>query len=186
MALEREIKLRFTSADEARAHVLALGATPLKGRRLQEDCLLDDERETLRQRRWILRVRNEGGKGLLTFKGPPQPGPMKLREEHETVVADGDTLLTILAQLGLRVWFRYEKYREEFAAEDVIIAIDETPVGTFVEVEGSEEHIHAVAHKLGCTPADYITDSYRALFLKLRETSGLVGNDMVFGAPAGE
>ena len=64
----------------------------------------------------------------------------------------------------MRVWFRYEKYREEFSAEDVIIAIDETPVGTFVEIEGGEEHIHAAAAALGKTPADYITDSYRTLF----------------------
>ena len=114
----------------------------------------------------MLRVRSEGGKSLLTFKGPVQPGVMKLREEHETVVADGDTLLTILHELGLRVWFRYEKYREEFAAEDVIIAIDETPVGTFVEIEGGEEHIHHTAAALGKTPADYITDSYRTLFVR--------------------
>jgi adenylate cyclase, class 2 len=182
MALEREIKLRFDSADEARARVLALGATPFKGRRLQEDCLLDDERQSLRKRHCVLRVRNEGGKGLLTYKSPMQAGPMRLREEHETVVADGDTLLTILEQVGLRVWFRYQKYREEFHAADVIVAIDETPVGTFVEVEGDEAHIHEVARSLGRTPADYITDSYRGLFLKHREANGIVGDDMVFAA----
>ena len=33
------------------------------------------------------------------------------------MVADGDALLAILAALGLHVWFRYEKYREEFAAD---------------------------------------------------------------------
>ena len=43
MALEREIKLRFDSADEARTKILALGATPLHGRRLQEDALLDTD-----------------------------------------------------------------------------------------------------------------------------------------------
>ena len=47
MALEREIKLRFDSADEARERILALGATPLLGRRLQEDCLFDTEDERL-------------------------------------------------------------------------------------------------------------------------------------------
>jgi hypothetical protein len=41
--LEREIKLQFTSADDARAAVAAAGCTPLLGRRLQEDALLDTE-----------------------------------------------------------------------------------------------------------------------------------------------
>ena len=115
---------------------------------------------------------------------------MKVREEHETVVADGDALLTILNELGLRVWFRYEKYREEFAAEDVIIAIDETPVGTFVEIEGGEEHIHRTAAALGKTPADYITDSYRTLFIEYCRAHDMAGTDMLFdvvaaGAEAG-
>ena len=64
-------------------------------------------------------------------------------------------------------WFRYEKYREEFSAHDVVIAIDETPVGTFVEIEGGEAAIHQTAAALGRTPDDYITDSYRFLFLQL-------------------
>jgi adenylate cyclase, class 2 len=184
MPLEREIKLRFHSAGQARERVLSIGATPLRGRRLQEDCLLDTEQDMLYRRRCVLRVRNEGGKSLLTFKGPVQPGPMKLRQEHETVVADGDTLLTILQELGLHAWFRYEKYREEFAAEDVIIAIDETPVGTFVEIEGGEDHIHQTAAALGKTPDDYITDSYRTLFLQHCAERGLTSSDMLFAALA--
>jgi adenylate cyclase, class 2 len=182
MAIEREIKLRFASPDEARERVLSIGATPLRGRRLQEDCLLDTQQDALYRRRCVLRVRTECGRSLLTFKGPVQPGPMKLREEHETVAADGNTLLHILEELGLHAWFRYEKYREEFSLEDVVIAVDETPVGTFVEVEGGEEHIHATASALGKTPADYITDSYRTLFLQHRAAHGLPNGDMVFAA----
>ena len=180
MPLEREIKLRFGSAAEARARILAFGATPLHGRRLQEDALLDTEDEMLRRQRATLRVRCEGGKSLLTYKGPALPALIKIREEHETVVADGAALLTILESLGLHVWFRYEKYREEFSADDVVIAIDETPVGVFVEIEGGDDAIHAAARTLGKTPADYITDSYRFLFLQHRDANGLAGPDMVF------
>lgn len=180
MALEREIKLRFASADEAREKILALGATPLLGRRLQEDCLFDTEDERLRVQRSTLRVRCEGGKALLTFKGPVMPGLVKVREEHETVVADGVALQTILEELGMHVWFRYEKYREEFIADDIVIAVDETPVGVFVEIEGGEAAIHEMARALGRTPADYITDSYRLLFLQHRDANGLAGHDMVF------
>lgn len=182
MAVEREIKLRFETAQEARQRVLSIGATPLRGRRLQEDCLLDAIDDGLYRRRCVLRVRNESGKSLLTFKGPVQAGLMKTREEYETVVADGGTLLTILHELGLRIWFRYEKYREEFSAEDVVIAIDETPVGTFVEIEGGEDHIHRTAAALGKSPADYITDSYRTLFVRYCTEHGLDDSDMIFGS----
>ncbi|HYE86710.1 MAG TPA: class IV adenylate cyclase [Vicinamibacterales bacterium] len=180
MATEREIKLRFDSAEEARAKVLALGATPLLGRRLQEDCLFDTEDERLRRHRSTLRVRSEGGKALLTWKGPIIPAAVKIREEHETVVSDGAALQTILEELGLHVWFRYEKYREEFTADDVVIAVDETPVGVFVEIEGNEQAIHRTAAALGRNSADYITDSYRFLFLQHRDANGLAGHDMVF------
>ena len=178
--LEREIKLRFESAAEAREAMLAAGATPLYGRRLQEDALLDTDDEQLRRQRCVLRVRMESGKSRLTWKGPVQLSTMKLREELETVGGDGEMLLRVFGELGLHVWFRYEKYREEFSHEDVIVAIDETPVGVFVEIEGTETGIAEMTAALGRTSDDYIVDSYRSLFLQHRERCGLTGSDMVF------
>jgi len=178
--LEREIKLRFSSADEAREAVVAAGATPLYGRRLQEDALLDTEDEQLRRQRCVLRVRMENGKSRLTYKGPVQPSLMKAREELETVVGDGEMLLRVFGELGLHVWFRYEKYREEFSREDVIVAIDETPVGVFIEIEGTEQGIADMTVALGRCADDYIVDSYRSLFLQHRDRYALSGSDMVF------
>ena len=182
--LEREIKLRFGSAEEARDAVIATGATPLHGRRLQEDALLDTEDEQLRRQRCVLRVRMENGKSRLTYKGPVQPSIMKVREELETVVGDGEMLVRVFGELGLHVWFRYEKYREEFSHEDVIVAIDETPVGVFVEIEGTEHGITEMTLALGRTQADYIVDSYRSLFLQHRDGCGLSGSDMMFAPGA--
>ncbi len=186
MPLEREIKLRFDTAEHARDKILALGAAPLLGRRLQEDCLFDTDDEQLRRQRSTLRVRSESGKSLLTYKGPAIPSLIKIREEYETVVADGAMLNKILEELGLHCWFRYEKYREEFTNDDVVIAVDETPVGVFVEIEGGEDAIHETARALGFTPTDYITDSYRFLFLQHRDANGLEGHDMVFVGLPGE
>jgi adenylate cyclase, class 2 len=182
--LEREIKLRFDSAEQAREAVLATGATPLFGRRLQEDAMLDTEDEELRRKRCVLRVRMENGKSRITYKGPAQESDLLVREELETVVGDGEALLRVFGALGMHVWFRYEKYREEFAHEDVIVAIDETPVGIFVEIEGSEQGIAGMTVALGRTAADYIVDSYRSLFLQRREELGLTGPNMVFDAGA--
>jgi adenylate cyclase class 2 len=164
--VEREIKLRFETAEQARAAILAAGATPLKARRLQEDSLLDTPDGRLRSRGGILRIRMECGKSLITFKGPVQPSTMKVREELETVGGDGPLLVRIFEELGYDVWFRYEKYREEFALEDVMVALDETPIGVFVEIEGSERGIAAMADALGCQPHDYVLDSYRGLFAR--------------------
>lgn len=178
--VEREVKLRFADPAEAREAITRCGATPLRGRRLQEDCLLDTADEMLRRHRSVLRVRMEIGRSLVTYKGPVQPSPMKLREERETVVGDGETMTYILEQLGFRPWFRYQKYREEFGCENATIAIDETPIGTFVEIEGGEDAIIHVAAALGRGPDDFLVDSYRALYVRHCESKGLQVGDMVF------
>jgi adenylate cyclase, class 2 len=179
-SLEREIKLRFQSPEEAREAVLGIGATPLRGRRLQEDCLLDTADERLRAARSVLRVRMDQGRSLLTYKGPVQPSPWKLREERETIVSDGETILYILERLGFSVWFRYQKYREEFGAFDAIIALDETPIGTFIEIEGSEKAITEISAALGRSERDYIVDSYRGLYVQHCEQAGRTVGDMMF------
>jgi adenylate cyclase class 2 len=152
--LEREIKLRFESPEAARTAVLATGASPVHSRRLQEDCLLDTADEILHRRRCVLRVRMESG--------------------------DGTLLLRILEELGFSVWFRYQKYREEFALDDVIVAVDETPVGTFVEIEGGDRGITGMAVALGRTPADYVLDSYRGLFIEHCRRVGQPPTHMLF------
>ena len=122
----------------------------------------------------------EAGKTFLTFKGPVQASVMNVREEIETVVGDGPVLLRLLEELGFHVWFRYQKYRAEFALDDVIIAIDETPVGTFVEIEGGDRGIAEMAEALGRGTADYLLDSYRGLFLMHCNERGVPVTDMLF------
>jgi adenylate cyclase, class 2 len=178
--LEREIKLRFESPQAARAAVAATGATPLRPRRLQSDVLFDTEQRVLSARSQVLRVRVEAGHSYVTFKSPAEHPTLKLREEIETGVDNGDHLVTIFLRSGFRIWFRYQKYREEFALDDAIIAVDETPVGTFVEIEGSDLGIVAAVDALGRGPADYIVESYRALFVRHCNERGIPAGDMVF------
>ena len=128
----------------------------------------------------LLRVRQEDGLVTLTFKGPPQPSTMKVREEIETTAGDASSLLTLLKRLGLQVSFRYQKYRQEFKQAGVVLAVDETPVGTFVEIEGDELSIARIASAMGRDQSDYVLDSYRDIFLNERKARGLNATDMVF------
>jgi adenylate cyclase class 2 len=181
--LEREVKLRFASAEAARSALATVGAMPLRGRRLQADVFLDTDPGDLRLRRCALRMRVEADRTFLTFKGPVQPARIKVREEIETIVEDAAVLLQILAALGFRTWFRAEKYREEFRLPGVVAAVDETPIGTFVELEGDESGIDAAARALGHSVEDYVLDSYRSLFERDCLTRGAPVTNMLFPRP---
>jgi adenylate cyclase class 2 len=184
--LEREIKLRFDSVEAARAAVAALGATPRRARRLQDDVLLDAAGGPLERRGCVLRVRRDGEHAAITFKGPVIPSEMKLREELETVVGSADLLLRVFAELGFAPRFRYQKYRTELALDDVIVAIDETPIGVFVELEGGEASIADAARRMGRTAEDYVLSSYRRLFLESRGLTAVDAagaGDMIFERP---
>ena len=185
--IEREVKLSFPSATAARSALLAAGASASQPRRLQDDALYDTPEDFLRRKGCIVRVRTEhwpdnGLTTTLTVKGPVQPGPVKIREEHETRVDKGEALAQVLGVLGLRAWFRYQKYREEFSAPALIAAVDETPVGVFVELEGAEDAIRAMTAALGRSTDDFILDSYYRLFHTRRDEFRLHGPHMLFPA----
>jgi len=178
--LEREVKIRFRDPDHARAALATIGAVPLRSRRLQDDTLYDTRDNTLRAKRAVVRLRREPDRAYVTYKGPVQPGPMKMREEQETEVADAEVLRRVLQELGLEAWFRYQKFREEFEAPGVVIALDETPVGTYIEIEGGERGIATTTEALGRRPSDYVLDSYRGLYVRDCQERGLPVTNMLF------
>lgn len=148
--------------------------------------MLDGPDNPLYRRGCALRVRRDGDRAAVTFKGPVLQAAMKLREEIETPVERADVLLRILAAIGFEPRFRYQKYRTELSLPGVIVAIDETPIGVFVELEGAEAGIADAAARLGRTPDDYVRASYRTLFLERRAAAGVEGpaaGDMLFDRP---
>src|ERR1700680_713531 len=118
---------------------------------------------------------------LLTFKRPtaqqmatpssryPSFGSHKVRDEIEAQVTDSANLVKIFEGLGMRGWFRYEKYRTTYQlsakqswARGLLIEVDETPIGTFVELEGPPAAIDRAATELGYSQKDYILTKYLA------------------------
>jgi adenylate cyclase class 2 len=162
---ETEIKLRTAGPGAARLMLERIGAERKLERHFEDNLLLDDAGSSLAKSGGILRLRRVGARGVLTHKGERQVvDGVKARKEVEVDVLDPDALLEILETVGLRPVFRYQKYREVYAWQDVEIVIDETPVGTFMEIEGRVDSIHRAAEALGCRREDYIVDSYVALF----------------------
>jgi adenylate cyclase class 2 len=86
-------------------------------------------------------------------------------------------------------WFRYEKYRTTYRlpaafawAKGLLIELDETPLGSFVELEGPPAAIDRAAKELGFTQRDYILQNYLALYVEECRRLGQQPRDMVFAA----
>lgn len=184
--LEIEVKLKIANVPKLRAQIKKLGFHELCHREFEDNWLLDFPRKLLFKKRCLLRVRQFEGKSVLTFKGPRvESAHFKIREELETEVADAATFQQILKRLGLVPVFRYQKYRSLFANEKsgkpkrVVICIDETPIGNYLEIEGQPESIGVIAQQLGYAPQDFITQSYFELYMQNKPCSR--DRQMVFG-----
>jgi adenylate cyclase class 2 len=198
--LEIEIKLRIEGAAEAARRLRKLGARSL-GRVYERNTLFDTGDHALGRSGRVLRVRwmedagsakagrgrrrGRGGKasGLLTFKSPVEGGRYKTRQETEVTVGSPEQTERILEGLGFQPWFRYEKFRTTYRIPGLprlVIDLDETPIGAFLELEGPPESIDRAAKRLGYGPGDYLRESYYELFERERERAGLDPGRMVF------
>jgi adenylate cyclase, class 2 len=135
---------------------------------------------------------------VLTFKRPiapsrerahasPERGSYKVREEIETEVGDAGALTKIFEGLGMSGWFRYEKYRTTFRlpaskswASGLLIELDETPIGIFVELEGPAQAIDHAAEELGFSKRDYVSKTYLMLYVEDCRRKGEEPRHMVF------
>ena len=176
----------------------------------EQNVLFDTPQGGLAKHGQLLRIRTEilAGRGepkerprprtVLTFKSPVSKppaalgkgsadGPHKLREELEMEITDAATLATIFEGLGMAGWFRYEKYRTTFRlpaskawARGLLIQLDETPIGTYVELEGPAGAIDRAATELGYSKRDYVVKNYLTLYLEECRRKGVEPAHMVF------
>ena len=185
---EIEVKLRFDSVEPLTLAgiVLVIEAA----RHFEDNFLLDTEDKRLGQKAAILRVRQSGETGSLTYKEKPAPDApatqFKQRIEFETAIADPASASAIFERLGFQKWFRYQKYRTVYRAmlpggKTLHVMFDETPIGNFIELEGEEEAILQAVELLGIHSEEYVLESYLALQAAHCAREGRPFEDMVFG-----
>ncbi len=178
---EVEVKLPCEDLDRAREELRGLGATPRTPLHFESNDLYDDPEGRLAASGRALRLRRARGAAFLTYKGPARfTDGIKTRAEHETRVSDPQETEAILAALGWTRRFRYEKNREEWTLEGCAVALDETPIGNFVEVEGDPRGIRRAVVALGLDFANAVPYSYARLYAERRKEDPNLPPDMVF------
>lgn len=176
MPTETEIKIKIDNIDKIKTKVLEMRAELFKKRALQVDEYFD-KKNALEKSDQVLRIRDNS---ILTYKGPKQKKQnMKIREEIEVMVDSGLYLKEILKKLGYTKTGAKEKYREAYIFQLTQICIDETPMGNFIEIEGSKQGVIDVAKKLGFSERNFITKSYTAMWKEFAVKNKKKG-EMVF------
>jgi adenylate cyclase class 2 len=182
---ETEIKLPIVSAAAARGRLRAAGFRAVQTRGFEQNTLYDTRDRALARRGCLLRVRKFKGRCWLTFKSPGAASrSFKVRKETETQLADAAAAHAALEGLGFLPWFRYEKFRTTFVSprrKGGEVMLDETPIGDFVELEGSRAWIRRTARRLwGAGEAKFIAKNYRQLYLDWCRRKGRRPGDMIF------
>jgi adenylate cyclase, class 2 len=181
---EVEIKLRIDHPSAIESRLKNAGARLLHPREFEDNQLYDFPDFSLKTKGAMLRLRIQDRGSVLTYKEAPRvEGGAKVRDEMEVSVSSGETGAGILAKLGMRPLFRYQKYRAVYEYAELLVTVDETPIGNFIELEGPKGLIDEMAAKLGYQPADYIVKSYLALYQEHLKQRGLPLKDMTFEAP---
>ncbi len=189
-ALEVEVKIRFETPEAARKAILAAAGVEKRSRYFEENRIFDTPGRELAARGALLRIRGTSdGEALLTFKEKVESGVRaKVRQEWEVRIDSPETLATLLTRAGFVTTYTYEKYRTVFRLGEAVVDLDETPIGCFVEIEGSPDVIREAAARLGARESDFLVEDYRTIYHAWLAERGLPPADMIFPdrSPAGE
>jgi adenylate cyclase class 2 len=188
---EIEIKLRLpVKLGKIRRALRDQGFRVTKSRLHEYNVLFDTSARVLRSHGKLIRLRRVGTHTVLTYKGPSEPGRYKKRHEIEVVLPDAFGVEQIFNEIGYHPIFRYEKFRTEYAKASTSgkvtaagkVLLDETPIGNYLEIEGSPRWIDRTARILGFSAGDYITRSYGYLYLAYCRERRTPPTDMLFTA----
>jgi adenylate cyclase class 2 len=171
--LEVEIKLAVGDLPEVLRRLERAGARRETERRFEDNRVFDFPDGRLRDREVMFRLRRFGDRWTTTLKERvPDQGDYKIRREYESEVSDGEAMLDVIRGLGMEPVYRYQKYRSTFRDGETVITVDELPIGNYLELEGAQEAIDALAARLGFSREDYINADYRTLHEQMLEQQG--------------
>jgi adenylate cyclase, class 2 len=178
---EIEIKFQIDGIPAITSRLQSSGFRLVTARTHELNTLFDLPGAPLRGRGALLRLRQYGTTWTLTYKDKSLVADgHKSRREIETRIDNGPAMDGILAALGFKPTFVYEKFRSEWSDGAGHVVIDETPIGNFGEIEGSPDWIDRTAAKLEVAKQQYITASYAELFFQWKDRTRSGANSMTF------
>ena len=156
---EAEVKILDIRRTEVESRLRSLGAEKVFDGEIHA-LYYDDASGSVRGRKGALRLRKEGKKAVLTYKGHVGDKGAKVREETEVRVSNFDQTRSILEALGFSVWLEMRKHRTSYLLRGGRFEFDKYAgeygyIPEFLEIEGPDARtVHALAGLLGFSKKD--------------------------------
>lgn len=174
--LEIEIKTPVADHEDVKKRLAALSAVHVE-RVEQSDSYFAHPCRDFGVTDEALRIRHQGGKQTLYYKGPKVDAETKTREEIAMPLSDADAMRKILQRLGFVPAIVLDKERDIYQLDGVEVALDSVNgLGHFVELEVQGEDIERgkarlkdVMRSLGLEGSE--RRSYLELMLESRSTT---------------
>lgn len=177
---ETEVKFYLSGLPEIESRLRSFHARLVHARTHEVNLRFDHPDGDFERLGRALRLRRDDAVRL-TYKdgGQLMDGALQ-RREIEFSVDDFDSARLFLEALGFEVVFLYEKFRTTYRMDGAEIMLDETPLGTFIEIEGPQETLKPISQKLGLAWGAAVPASYHSLFGRVYEAQHLSFHDLSF------
>lgn len=183
MATEKEVKFSIDNFYTIR-QILKEKSFKFVDRYFEQNLVFDFKDNRLKKQGKLLRLRTIRDRHILCFKTPikEHSSNLKSMEEVETDVENRENVIIILKNLGLNISFRYEKIREKWKRESVVVCLDILPFGDYLEIESKDDiDIIEVVREIGLDPTKKDTRNYHEINREKRNEFGLPpDNNFVF------
>lgn len=176
--MEIEAKFLVSDLNEVRNRLMELGGLVATSNHHELNLYFDTPEPRLMSGNQMLRIRTDG-RGRMTYEH--QQETFEERTEIEFSLDDAAEARALLEALGFETTISYEKRREVFGLDGVLVMLDELPFGQFVEIEGPAlKDIVDAAARVGFDWQTRVRANYLTLFERLRKHVGLTTHEATF------
>jgi adenylate cyclase class 2 len=183
---EREIKLYIKNLPALAERLRLCGGELIQPRVYEKNIRLDTADAKLQQARKLLRLRQDDQVRVTFKENAHLEDGVITRTEIEFGVTDLDAVQKLFEGLGYYQAIVYEKYRSTYRLGDVLVMLDELPIGNYVEIEAPNNIlIEGMVQMLGLDGSKAIQTNYLGLWAMAKQNAGLKVHDLTFQALEG-
>lgn len=169
--MEIEIRAKINDINDVEQNIIKLGVKLLKETMQVDEYFGEINLYQKLGYSFLMRVRNEGNKRFMTYKGAESKKD-GVWEEYEFEIDDVKKTVEMFKAMGLEEVITVKKYRKEYTLDGLTICLDAIDdLGNFIEIESLDDRninknsLKSLMRKLGIKENQIIHKGYVTMLL---------------------